>query len=104
MIHAPGARNRAPRRAEIATGLREELPGLLDLLPRLSAVVLAGRVAGQALAPLREARPGLRAVTMPHPGPTYVVTSPTIPARIAEALAEARRALASARAVGDASP
>jgi uracil-DNA glycosylase len=92
VIHAPGARNRAPRQAEIAAGLRE-LPGLLDLLPRLAAVVLAGRVVGQALAPLREARPRLRAVTMPHPSPTYVVTSPTVPARIAEALAEARRAL-----------
>jgi uracil-DNA glycosylase len=92
VIHAPGARNRAPRPAEIAAGLRE-LPVLLDLLPRLSAVVLAGRVAGQALAPLREARPRLRAVTMPHPSPTYVVTSPAVPARIAEALAEARRVL-----------
>ena len=93
VIHAPGARNRAPRQAEIAAGLRE-LPGLLDLLPRLAAVVLAGRVAGQALHPLRTAYPHLRAVTMPHPSPTYVVTSPTVPARIAEALAEARRALA----------
>ena len=103
VIHAPGAPNRAPRRAEITAGLRE-LPSLLELLPRLLTIILAGRVAGRALHPLREAHAHLRVVTMPHPSPTYVNTSPEVPARIAEALAEARGVLAAPRAAGDASP
>lgn len=44
VIHAPGARNRAPRRGEVAAGLAE-LPAFLRALPRLAVVVLAGRVA-----------------------------------------------------------
>ena len=88
VIHAPGARNRAPRPAEIREGLRW-LPSLLDLLPQLTVAVLAGRVAGQAFATLSAARPKLPVVEMPHPSPTIVCTSPAIPARIASALAEA---------------
>ncbi len=47
IIHAPDARNRPPRRAEKTLGL-VELPPLLELLPRLAVVVLAGRVAAEA--------------------------------------------------------
>ena len=88
IIHAEGARNRAPRPAEIAAGLAL-LPGLLDLLPNLRAIVLAGRVAQRADAMLRETRPTLIHIPMPHPSPIYVNTSPAIRLRIAAALAEA---------------
>lgn len=93
VIHAPGARNRAPRRGEVAAGLAE-LPGFLALLPRLAVAVLAGRVAGEARATIEAARPGLPVLLMPHPSPTIVCTSPAIAARIGAALAEAARLLA----------
>ena len=92
VIHAPGARNRPPRRGEIAAGLAE-LPGFLSLLPRLVAVVLAGRVAAQARSGIAAERPNLAVLEMPHPSPTIVCTSPTIPARIGAALGEVARLL-----------
>ena len=95
VIHAPGARNRAPRRGEIAAGL-EELPTFLALLPRLAVVVLAGRVAAEARPVVEDARPGLPTIAMPHPSPTFVCTSPTIPARIRAALAQAAALVATA--------
>ena len=95
VIHAPGARNRAPRRGEVAAGLAE-LPAFLALLPRLAVAVLAGRVAGGARPVVEAAKPGLRVIEMPHPSPTIVCTSPAIPARIRAALAEAAAALATA--------
>lgn len=88
VIHAPGARNRPPRRAEVAEGLRE-LPGFLALLPRLAVVVLAGRVAAQARPEIASLRPGLPVLEMPHPSPTIVCTSPAVAARIRATLAEA---------------
>ncbi|KMO43267.1 uracil-DNA glycosylase [Methylobacterium tarhaniae] len=92
VIHAPGARNRAPRTGEIRAA-RAYLPPLLDLMPNLAVVVLSGRVA-QTLAPvLGEARPHLPVVAIPHPSPTYVCTSPAVPARIAAGLGEAARHL-----------
>lgn len=96
-IHAPGARNRAPRRGEIADGLAL-LPGFLAMLPELRAVVLAGRVAGQAAPLLHEHR--LCVLTMPHPSPTFVNTSPEIAPRLVAALrvaAEATRTVAGRR-------
>ncbi|KMO31549.1 uracil-DNA glycosylase [Methylobacterium aquaticum] len=92
VIHAPGARNRAPRTGEIRAS-RAYLPPLLDLMPNLAVAVLAGRVA-QALAPdLAAMRPGLPLVAVPHPSPTHVCTSPAVPARIAAGFAEAARHL-----------
>ena len=87
-IHAPDARNRAPRPAEIRAGLAV-LPPLLALLPHLRAVVLAGRVAGFAAPVVRTARPDVTLLPMPHPSPTIVCTSPAVGARIMAALAEA---------------
>lgn len=92
VIHAPGARNRAPRREEIAAGL-EALPDLLRLLPCLRVVVLAGRVAGEARATMAAARPEVAILAMPHPSPTYVNTSPAVAARIRATLAAAARLL-----------
>lgn len=91
IIHAEGARNRAPRADEITAGL-SWLPGLLDRLPSLRGVVMAGRVAQRANHLLEEIRPALKRVTMPHPSPIYVNTSPSIAMRITTALTEVRTA------------
>ncbi len=92
IIHAEGARNRAPRRAEIETGL-SLLAGFVALLPRLRVVVTAGRVAALATPVLRQARPDLALFAMPHPSPTYVNTSPDVAVRIAATLNEANAVL-----------
>ena len=96
VIHAPGAANRAPRRAELKEGLAL-LPPFLRLLPRLRVAVLAGRAAADAAPVIAAARRGLPVLTMPHPSPTYVCTSPAVPHRIAAALAEAAAILADER-------
>lgn len=85
VIHAPGAKNRAPRAPEVRAGLAL-LPGLLALLPELRVCVLAGRAAAAAAPVLRAARPGLPLLEMPHPSPTFVCTSPEVPRRIVGAL------------------
>ena len=87
-IHAPGARNRAPRSSEIATGL-DLLPALLALLPALRVVVLAGRVAAGAEPSLQATCPTLAVLRMPHPSPTFVATAPSVAMRIVAVLAEA---------------
>jgi len=92
VIHAPGARNRAPRTGEIRAA-QAYLPPLLALMPNLAVAVLSGRVS-QGLGPaLGEARPDLPVVAIPHPSPTYVCTSPEVPRRIAAGLREAARHL-----------
>lgn len=88
LIHRPGARNRAPTRAETAGGLAL-LPGIVALLPRLRAVVLCGRAAGLAAPVLAEHAPELAVLRMPHPSPTYVCTAPGIAGCIVATLAEA---------------
>ena len=92
VIHAAGARNRAPRTGEVAAGLAE-LPALLPLRPALSAVVLAGRAAGRAAPVLAARAPHLRVLAMPHPSPTFVCTDPKIAPRIVGVLAQARTGL-----------
>ncbi|GJE59388.1 uracil-DNA glycosylase [Methylobacterium trifolii] len=88
VIHAEGAPNRAPRPAEMRAAAPYLAP-LLTLLPRLCVVVLAGRVAGEGAAPVAALRPDLPVIRVPHPSPTYVCTSPEVPARIRAGLAQA---------------
>ncbi|MBO1020059.1 uracil-DNA glycosylase [Methylobacterium sp. SD274] len=88
VIHAPGAVNRAPRKAEIATATTYLAP-LIELLPALEVVVLAGRVAGLSRETLRRLRPAIPLIAVPHPSPTYVCTSPEVAQRIALGLSEA---------------
>ena len=88
LIHAEGARNRAPRRSEIADGLAL-LPGVLALLPRLRVAVLAGRIAMRAAPILHARRPAVAVLTMPHPSPIYVNTAPHIAPGIVATLREA---------------
>lgn len=93
VIHAPGARNRAPRRGE-ARAAAAYLEPLLALLPRLAVVVPAGRFAAQAVAPLATRRPDLPVVPVPHPSPTFVCTAPSVRMRILDGLHEAAAQLA----------
>jgi len=93
VIHAPGALNRAPRRAE-ANAAAPYFAPLLALLPRLAVVVPAGRFAREASAPLAALRPELPVVAIPHPSPTYVCTAPAVRERILAGLAEAAAHLA----------
>ena len=93
IIHAPGARNRAPTRSEAETGL-SLLSDFISLLPVLRVVVTAGRTAALALPLLRIARPDLELFAMPHPSPVYVNTSPSIAERITAALDAASECLA----------
>lgn len=88
VIHDAGALNRAPRRSERLAG-EAWLAPLLALLPRLAAVVLAGRVAAAAAGAIRALRPGLPILAVPHPSPTYVCTSPDVAARIGAGFEEA---------------
>jgi uracil-DNA glycosylase len=92
VIHEAGALNRAPRRSE-ARAAEPYLAPLLDLLPDLAVVVLAGRVAGACAPALAALRPHLPVIPIPHPSPTYVCTSPDVPARIRRGLAEAAAVL-----------
>ncbi|HEY8564233.1 MAG TPA: uracil-DNA glycosylase family protein [Beijerinckiaceae bacterium] len=92
VIHAPGAKNRAPREPEIAAGLGC-LPPLLALLPRLAVAVLAGRIAARAAPVIAAERPEVALLAMPHPSPTYLCTDPAHPARIRAVLAEAAERL-----------
>jgi uracil-DNA glycosylase len=88
VIHEAGALNRPPRRAELRAA-EPYLAPLLDLLPGLAVAVLAGRFAGEARPALAALRPGLPVIGVPHPSPTYVCTSPAVPARIRAGLDEA---------------
>ncbi len=92
VIHAPGALNRSPRRSE-ARAAEPYLAPLLDLLPRLAVAVLAGRFAAGCAPALATLRPALPVITIPHPSPTYVCTSPEVSARIRRGLGEAAEIL-----------
>jgi uracil-DNA glycosylase len=92
LIHADGAKNRAPKAAERRAGIGF-LPALLELLPALRVAMLSGNAAGAAEPVIRATRPEVAVLRMPHPSPTIVCTSPAIPARIRAALVEAKRIL-----------
>ena len=96
VIHAPGALNRAPRRAELRAAL-PYLPPLLACLPSVRVVVLAGRVAGEARGPLAVLRPECPVIAVPHPSPTYVCTAPDVRTRILDGFREAASRLAPSR-------
>jgi uracil-DNA glycosylase len=94
LIQTAGERNRNPTRAEVAEGLCH-LPDFLDLLPRLELAVLAGRKAEAAVGLLETRR--IPCLTMPHPSPTYVCTSPDVALRISVCLGKASERLAVTR-------
>ena len=84
LIQTLGERNRNPSRLEVTEGLAD----LPDFLPWL----VAGRKAEAALG-LLEARM-IPCLTMPHPSPTYVCTSPDVALRISACLGKASERLA----------
>lgn len=88
VIHAQGARNRAPRRSEIRAAMPYLAP-LVACLPRLAVVVLAGRVAAEARPVLERLVPDVPIRLIPHPSPTYVCTAPSVRERIVRGLSEA---------------
>ncbi len=93
LIHAPGARNRAPTPAETAAGLAL-VPSLVALLPRLRIVVLCGRAAGLAEPAVATYDPALHVLRMPHPSPVYVCTDRRIAQHIVGVLTEAKQLVA----------
>lgn len=95
VIHAEGARNRAPRRSEVRAAVPYIAP-LLSCLPALRVVVLAGRVAGDLEPAFAALRPGLPVLRVPHPSPTFVCTAPSVRERIAAGLSQASTILAAA--------
>jgi uracil-DNA glycosylase len=92
IVHAFGARNRALRKAEISEGLGS-LPGLIERLPRLQVVILAGRVAKCAARRLAEDHPAFQILEMPHPSPSNVCTSPRVGEEIRETMMTAAERL-----------
>ncbi|SUZ27869.1 hypothetical protein CPBF424_16650 [Xanthomonas euroxanthea] len=66
---------------------------VLSRLPRLHAIVFAGRVAQQCMPSVRESFPLLALFGMPHPSPLSVCTSPEVTKRILSVLSEAKRSL-----------
>ena len=101
VIHAQGALNRPPNRAELRDGIAE-LPALLALLPELRVAVLAGRSAARAADAVAALRPGLPVLRMAHPSPTIQCTSPAIREGCRIALAQAAAILAASETIGEA--
>lgn len=70
-----GKRIRAATGQDVASGL-QSLGRLLELLPRLSTVVLVGGKAAKARGFVAERRPRVDVVEMPHPSPMFINRSP----------------------------
>ncbi len=70
-----GSKIRAATPADLEAGLRP-LPRLLELLPKLRAVVFVGRKAERAWSQVERLRPELRLFACPHPSPLFVNNSP----------------------------
>lgn len=61
--------------SDIADGVRS-LSGLIDLLPRLSAIVLVGKKAQKVEGYIRDEAPQLEIFRSPHPSPMYINRKP----------------------------
>ena len=70
-----GKKIRAATARDVASGL-QSLGRLLELLPRLSTVVLVGGKAARAREFMVEQRPQIHVVEMPHPSPMFINRSP----------------------------
>lgn len=89
-----GAKIRPVKSADI----REALPSLerlLELLPRLRAIVLIGRKAERSGATLERLRPAIRVFRAPHPSPLFVNAAPGNRQRIEAVLLEVAKFLRS---------
>lgn len=70
-----GTKIRAANSSDLSSGL-PPLFGLLNLLPKLRAVVLIGRKAEYAAKELERRRPDLKIFRTPHPSPMYCNRAP----------------------------
>jgi len=70
-----GSRIRPANPDDIGVGLRS-LNSLLDLLPRLGAVVLIGQKAQRGSIYIAKSRPNVRLFKSPHPSPLFINNSP----------------------------
>ena len=70
-----GKRIRAATGQDVASGL-QSLGRLLELLPRLTTVVLVGGKAARARGFVVEQRPRVSVLEMPHPSPMFINRSP----------------------------
>lgn len=86
---ASGRQHRLSNR-DIDRGVAE-LTTLLDLLPKLRVIVLAGRKAQRALPTLRKVPTAASILSMPHPSPLSVCTSQHVGPDIVRTLAHATK-------------
>ncbi|UYK75256.1 uracil-DNA glycosylase family protein [Xanthomonas sacchari] len=91
-LPSAGEAKKPPRKADLQEG-KMMLLDVLSRLPRLQAIVFAGRIAQQCMPSVRESFPRLALLGMPHPSPLSVCTSPEIPKRILSVLSEAKCSL-----------
>lgn len=82
-------RVKAPSASDMADGLKR-MPALLALLPALGIVLLAGRRAASATAPIAAQQSRLPILHMPHPSPTHINTRPELAARFVARLSQAQ--------------
>ncbi|WP_245586780.1 uracil-DNA glycosylase [Pseudomonas cremoricolorata] len=83
-----GSPAQAISRSKITEGVKL-LKEVLDLLPRLRVVVLAGRVAQRGAPGIEHYRPELRLLAMPHPSPLSVCQHPDVAKDIVSTLTRA---------------
>ncbi|GGK02280.1 hypothetical protein GCM10009304_30090 [Pseudomonas matsuisoli] len=65
------------------------LKEVMDLLPRLRVLVLAGRVAQRAAPEIKQHGPELSLLAMPHPSPLSICQHPDVAANIVTTLTRA---------------
>ncbi|PYK38607.1 MAG: hypothetical protein DME49_07210 [Verrucomicrobia bacterium] len=82
-----GSRIRPANSDDVESGLRR-LNSLLDLLPKLRAVVLVGQKAQRSSSNIAKLRPGIRLFKSPHPSPLFVNSSSSNREKILTALRE----------------
>lgn len=88
-----GERIRPAKNTDISAGIRS-LESLLNLLPKLRAVVLIGRKAERAAKHISVLRPKLKIFKSPHPSPLFINNAPGNRDRILKVLCEVAQFLA----------
>ncbi|MBK5017176.1 uracil-DNA glycosylase family protein [Pantoea sp. S62] len=84
-----GGGRSTPSAADVKAGCDLLVP-LLSLLPALQVVVLAGAVAARAEPLVRQARPGVQVLVMPHPSPLALCAGPSVTEKIRTVLRQAQ--------------
>ena len=87
-----GTKIRAATRIDTKAGI-QSLSRLLELLPKLRAVVLIGRKAEHAAEAIAKLNPELRIFRSPHPSPLFINNAPGNRDKVLSALREAAKYL-----------